>query len=154
MKPLLVLLAVFVMALIGIKMVTHCYDLTLAARIGMAAMLLFTAMGHFAFTKGMAMMLPGFIPYKTGIVYLTGIIEILAAPGLLISSTQTITAWLLILFFVLIIPANINATIKHVDYQKGDNSGSGLAYLWFRVPLQVLFIAWVYIGAIAFYPCL
>jgi uncharacterized membrane protein len=55
-----------------------------------------------------------------------------------------LTAWLLILFFFLILPANINAAVNKIDYQKGTTDGNGLNYLWFRVPLQVFFIAWVY----------
>lgn len=34
--------------------------------------------------------------------------------------------------------------MKKVDYQKGDYSGNGLGYLWFRVPLQVFFLVWIY----------
>ncbi len=94
------------------------------------------------------MMLPGFIPFKKQLVYFTGIIEILAAVGLLLPRLQVITAWLLILFFVLILPANINAAIKRIDYEKGTYEGPGANYLWFRVPLQVFFIVWVYWFAI------
>jgi hypothetical protein len=46
----------------------------------------------------------------------------------------------LIIFFVVMLPANINAAVKHIDYQKGTTDGSGVNYLWFRVPLQVFFI--------------
>jgi uncharacterized membrane protein len=49
----------------------------------------------------------------------------------------------LIFFFVILLPANIYAAMKGVDYQKGSYGGNGLTYLWFRVPLQLLFIAWV-----------
>lgn len=111
-------------------------------------MLVFTATAHFAFSKGMAMMLPDFIPYKTETVYLTGIIEIAAAVGLFIPNLRIVTGWLLIAFFILILPANIYAAIKNIDYQKGTSDGSGLMYLWFRIPLQILFIAWTYFSAI------
>jgi hypothetical protein len=30
------------------------------------------------------------------------------------------------------------------DYQKGTRDGSGTNYLWFRIPLQIVFILWVY----------
>ena len=93
-------------------------------------------------------MLPGFIPYKAGMVYLTGIIEIAAAAGLLTPGLRIITAWLLIAFFILILPANIYAAVKHIDYQKGTPDGKGPIYLWFRVPLQILFIVWTYLSAI------
>jgi uncharacterized membrane protein len=58
--------------------------------------------------------------------------------------TRVTIAWLLILFFILLLPANIYAALKHVDCQKGTFEGSGVQYLWFRVPLQVLLIVWTY----------
>ena len=148
MKPLIVLLVVFVISLIFIRLVKGEYDIRQAGRVAMSAMLLFTAIGHFAFTKGMAMMLPDFIPAKREIVYFTGFIEIAAAIGLFIPSLRQITAWLLIVFFILILPANIYAAMHQVNYQKGTLDGEGLVYLWFRVPLQLLFIIWVYFSAI------
>ena len=110
----------------------------------MSVMLLFTAIGHFALTKGMILMMPHFIPFKKQLVYLTGVIEIAAAAGLLVPRLQVLTAWLLILFFICILPVNINAALRHIDYEKGTYHGSGPKYLWFRIPLQVLFIIWVY----------
>lgn len=109
----------------------------------MSAMLLFTAIGHFAFPKGMSMMIPKIIPLKTMFVYLTALIEIAAAVGLMVPSFRHISAILLIVFFICILPANINAAVNKVDFEKGTYTGSGLNYLWFRIPLQVLFIAWI-----------
>jgi len=148
MKPLIVLLSTFAIAIGVIKLSTDKYDIAFAAIIAMSAMLLFTAIAHFAFTKGMTMMIPNFIPFKKEFVYFTGIIEIAAGIGLLIPNFRLLTAWLLILFFTLLLPANINAAIRHIDYQKGTFEGSGTKYLWFRVPLQILFILWVYFAAI------
>jgi uncharacterized membrane protein len=150
MKPLIVLLVSFVIALIVTRLIVGDFNVALSGRIAMASMLAFTAIGHFAFTKGMVMMIPDFIPFKKALVYFTGVIEILAAAGLLIYSYQVLTAWLLIVFFIVLLPANINAAIRHIDYQKGTLTGSGLTYLWFRVPLQILFILWTYFSAIRF----
>ena len=114
----------------------------------MSCMLVFTSIGHFIYTKGMVMMMPDFIPFKTEMVYFTGIIEIAAAIGLLIPKLRVLTAWLLIAFFILLLPANINAAIKHIDYQTGTFAGDGVGYLWFRIPLQILFIVWTYMSSI------
>jgi uncharacterized membrane protein len=150
MKPLLVLLATFGIAVFALKAIRTEYDFALAARIAMAVMLVFTAVGHFAFTKGMAMMIPDFIPFKKELVHVTGLMEILAAIGLLIPNLRVVTGWFLILFFIVLLPANINAAIKQIDYQQATFQGEGLNYLWFRIPLQVLFILWTYISAIRF----
>ena len=148
MKPLIVLLSVFAISLLATKFLRRNFEIAFSGRIAMSAMLLFTAMGHFVFTEGMTMMLSDFIQYKTEIIYLTGIIEIAAAIGLLISSVRIVTAWLLIALFVLILPANIYAAINHIDYQNGTFDGEGLTYLWFRIPLQCLFIFWTYLSSI------
>jgi uncharacterized membrane protein len=148
MKPLLLLLSVFAVSLLLTRIVRGHFEFALSARIALTAMLLFTAIGHFVFTKGMTMMIPNLLPFKTETVYLTGILEIAAAIGLLIPSFRIVTAWLLIIFFILILPANIYAAIKNLDYQKGTYDGNGIAYLWFRIPLQILFIAWTYLSAI------
>lgn len=150
MKPLVVLLFTFVLSLFFIRLMRGEYDIGQSGRVAMSVMLLFTAIGHFAFTQGMTMMLPDFIPYKRETIYFTGFIEMVAAVGLFVPSLRQITAWLLIVFFVLILPANIYASMHQVNYQKGTLDGDGMVYLWFRIPLQVLFIIWVYLSAIHF----
>jgi uncharacterized membrane protein len=92
----------------------------------------------------MAMMMPDVIPFKKELVLFTGFIEIAAAIGLILPALRCITSALLIIFFVIILPANINAAIKKVDYEKGTYDGKGINYLWFRVPLQVFFILWIW----------
>lgn len=148
MKPLLVLLSVFVASLVVLKVIRGNYEPHLSARIAISAMLIFTAVTHFVFAEGMTAMLPPFVPYKKEVVFLTGLIEIAAAIGLFVPAVRLITAWLLLAFFVLILPANIYAAMHQVDYQKGTADGNGLMYLWFRVPLQIFFIVWVYFSAI------
>ena len=150
MKPLIVLIIVFGISAGTLKLTTHRYDLQLSSRIAMSSMLLFTAIGHFMFTKGMTMLIPDFIPFKKEMVYLTGIIEIVAALGLLIPGLRVLIAWLLILFFLLLLPSNIKASINHIDIEKGTLNGNGLNYLWFRIPLQLFFIVWTYISSIRF----
>lgn len=148
MKPVLVLLVTSAVALVALFYATNQWNVDLAARIGMAVMLVFTAIGHVAFTRGMVMMMPDFIPYKQTLVYATGVTEVVAAVGLLVPATRVSTGWMLIVFFLLIIPANIKAAMQHIDYQKATYDGNGTAYLWFRVPLQLFFIVWVYLSAI------
>lgn len=130
------------------KQIFGKYRFSSAGRIAMSAMLLFTAIGHFAFNKGMAMMLPEFLPYKTGIVYITGFLEVVMAVGLLLPQYRTVTGWTLILFLLLVLPANLYAAVYQVDYQNATFDGPGLHYLWFRIPLQLLLIVWAYAFAV------
>ncbi|MEX1192461.1 MAG: hypothetical protein WEA99_10850 [Brumimicrobium sp.] len=148
MKPLIVLVFVFLSSCIATKIFKGNIEFALSGRVAMSTMLIFTAVSHFIFTQGMEMMLPGFIPYKTEVVYLTGIIEIVAAIGIFIPSVRMLAAWLVIAFFILVLPANIYASINQVNIEKASFEGKGSAYLWFRIPLQVFFIIWVYFSAI------
>jgi uncharacterized membrane protein len=144
MKPLVVLILVFFLSLLLTWAISGDADEMLSGKIAMSAMLLFTSIGHFKFKKGMALMLPAFIPAKEFVIFITGILEIVAAVGLLIPALQRITAICLIIFFLCILPANIYASMKNINYETGEYDGNGMKYLWFRVPLQGLFILWVY----------
>jgi uncharacterized membrane protein len=148
MKPLIVLLSTFAIALFVLKLTKGAFEYALSGRIAMAAMLLFTAIGHFAFTKGMAAMLPDFIPAITEVVILTGVLEIFLSIGLLLPNYRHTIAWVLIIFLILILPANIKAAIENINYQTGESNGEGLNYLWFRIPLQVFFLLWTYLTSI------
>lgn len=144
MKPLFVLLGAFIVTILILRWLNGWWDYRLAARIAMAVMLFFTAMAHFVFTRGMEMMMPDFVPFKKGMVYFTGIAEIGGGVGLLLNHWYGIAALLLILLFMLMLPANVHAALHRINYEKGTLDGKGPAYLWFRVPLQAFFIAWIY----------
>ncbi|WP_091865683.1 hypothetical protein [Pricia antarctica] len=58
MKPFFVLIAVFILALRIIKWGGGARDLPISARIAMSSTLVFTAVGHFVFAEGMAMIAP------------------------------------------------------------------------------------------------
>lgn len=148
MKPLIVLITLFLIALGLTKILKNEYLFRLSARIAMSGMLLFTSLGHFMFPDGMAMMIPAFIPAKEALVYLTGIFEIAAAVGLLVTNLTSSTAKLLIVFFLLILPANIYAAVHEINFQSASFDGPGLKYLWFRIPFQFFLIGWVYYSGI------
>jgi len=149
MKPFILLLVVFGLTLIITKISTGDWVFVLSGNVAMSMMLLFTAMGHFKFTKGMAMMLPDVIPAREQLVYITGILEIVLAIGILIPSLRYTAGIVLIFFLVILLPANVYAATHNLDYEKGTYTGSGLAYLWFRIPLQVLFIVWTWYFAVS-----
>lgn len=148
----IVLLVVFIISLVVLKILRKEYQFTLAGKIAMSAMLVVAFIGRFKFPQGLALMLPDFIPYRLEMVYLTGFLELSAAIGLLIPRFRVLTARLLILLFILILPANIYGAIHHVNIETASFDGPGPAYLWFRIPLQLFFIAWVYLFALRQHP--
>ena len=143
MKPLIVLLVTFTASVLIFRLFSGSWNVCFSGNLAMCLMLCFTAMGHFMFTKGMAMMIPAFIPYRTGWVYATGVLEILFGIALMFAPTRYYSGWALIIFFTLILPTNIYAAIKHLNIEKGTFDGPGPQYLWFRIPMQLFLIAWI-----------
>jgi len=119
------------------------WNIILSGNLAMMLMLCFSALGHFMFTDGMVMMMPGFVPFKKSLVYITGVLEPVLGIALLPRQSRNIAGIALLIMFVLMLPANINAAINRVDLEKATYDGSGPTYLWFRIPLQLLFIGWV-----------
>lgn len=144
MKPLIVLLVTFALLLAGTYFVTGQANYLLAGNGALAVMLVFTGLAHFAFTQGMMLMLPAWLPFRRGLVYATGVLEIAGGVGLLWPTTRPLAAASLLVFFAVVLPANVHAARTRLDYQKGELTGPGTGYLWFRVPLQLLFMAWAW----------
>lgn len=143
MKVLLVLIIGFILTTVISRLFIDDWNIMLSGNVAMMLMLWFASLGHFMFTKGMVMMMPAFIPFKGTLVYLTGVMEIILGPLLIVNATRHIAGIILLVMFVVMLPANINAAMKHVDLEKATYDGSGTGYLWFRIPLQILFIAWI-----------
>ncbi len=142
MIPLIFLLAAFGL-LFGINkfLLKGKLSLSFIGRASLAVMLIVTGIAHFISTDLMVETMPEFLPLKKEIVYLTGFLELLAVIGLLVDRLSKLTAILLIIFFVCILPANIVGSLKQVNLGGMEN---GVTYLLFRVPLQILFIFWAY----------
>ncbi|WP_374459044.1 hypothetical protein [Chryseobacterium taeanense] len=145
MKLLTILFVTFVLALIGTKIFQGDWNFLFSGNLGMAVFIIFTGFSHFKFQKGMAMMIPDFIPAKMFWVYTTGIIEIAAGIGLMIPSIRELTAVLLIIFYVLVFIANINSSKRNINIFKADFTGPGMDYLYKeRIPMQIILIVWTW----------
>lgn len=145
MKLLAILFGTFILALLGTKIFQGSWNFLFSGNLGMAVFIIFTGFSHFKFQKGMAMMIPDFIPGKMFWVYFTGIIEIAAGIGLMIPSIRETTAILLIIFYVLVFVANINSSKKNINIFKADYTGPGMKYLYTeRIPMQIILIAWAW----------
>lgn len=142
MAPLIFLLVSFAIFFAVNKFVLNeKFSLSFIGRTALAIMLIVTGIAHFTSTDLMVEMMPDFMPAKKEIVYFTGVCELLAVIGLLWDKTAKLTSVLLIIFFIAILPANIIGSIKQVQLGGMEN---GAIYLFFRIPLQFLFIFWAY----------
>ncbi|QPH39658.1 DoxX family protein [Pedobacter endophyticus] len=144
MKPLFVLLIVYVALLAFGSHTSFDKGNIFAGNMAMSVMLLFTAIGHFKFKTSMAAMVPLFIPKKVEIVVFTGVLEIVFAIGLSIEATRFYTGVALITFLLAILPANIYAAKHRINYEDLYKPGPGPKYLWFRIPFQLFLIGWTW----------
>ncbi|MDQ0798255.1 hypothetical protein [Streptomyces sp. B1I3] len=111
---------------------------------GLAIMLVATAAAHFVPSSvtvmpshdDLAAMVPPFVPFPRAMVYVTGVLELLGAAGLVRATTRSAAGIGLAALFVLMLPANIYAAIEDIPLD-----GNPATPLWFRVPEQLLFIA-------------
>jgi uncharacterized membrane protein len=111
-----------------------------ATRYALAVMLGFTASAHFTKMKeDLVRMVPDWVPWPRTMVYFTGVCELLGAVGLVIPALRHAAGFALIVFFVLVFPANVHAA--RADVSLGTRPATPL---WLRAPMQLLFIwlAW------------
>lgn len=111
------------------------------ARVGLSLFFAFTSIGHFIRTEAMAEMLPAAVPYRTGLIYLTGIFELLGAIAVWIRGLRKLTGIFLILMLGGLLPANVYAAVNRVEF---GGHGAGPFYLLVRIPFQLFAIWWVY----------
>lgn len=116
-----------------------------AACIGMAVLFLFTAVAHFtSIGYDMARMIPPPFTGAMWIVYLTGVLEALGGIGLLTTRYRRAAAICLVLLLLVMLPANVYAALHGVPLR-----GKPASALWWRVPLQFLWIATLWWSTIA-----
>ncbi len=142
MAPLIVLILTFLVVFAGKKIIgRERLSTSLIGRIALSAMLVVTGISHFTNTDILVAMMPDAIPLKREMVYFTGVCELAAAIGLLWSKTSRLAAIMLVIFFVMILPANIAGSFKRVEL---GGMEYGPVYLWFRVPFQIFLIWWTW----------
>jgi uncharacterized membrane protein len=119
----------------------------------LAVMTIMAAAAHFAPADvtvmpnhaDLARMVPPFIPFAGILIYVTGVLEILGALGLIISKTRWAAGVCMTALFILLLPANVYAAVAEVPFHGGQASP-----LWLRIPQQVLYIGfalWAMRGA-------
>lgn len=108
-----------------------------ATRYALATMLVFAASAHFTKMKSdLVRMMPDWIPRPMALIYFTGVCEIAGAAGLVLPYSRQAAGIALIVFFIVVFPANVKAA------RAGVGVGAKRATpLWLRASMQVLFIA-------------
>jgi uncharacterized membrane protein len=110
-----------------------------AARLAMAAAMVFAGASHFAIPDPFVQHLPEWVPYRLAIIYATGAVEILLGAGLVgPARSRRYVALALAAYLVAVFPGNIHVAVAGVDVE-GQPGG---VYPWLRLAFQPLFIWW------------
>lgn len=107
----------------------------------LSAFFVFAGVMHFVIPRSYAGIMPPWIPSPTGMVYLSGILEILGGIGVLVPPTRRIAGAGLIALLVAVFPANVQMLANAMADRA---SPLYIALLFLRLPLQPLMIVWVY----------
>lgn len=125
---------------------SHLATWALSARYALVVMFVFTGISHFAKMKyDLARMVPNAFRRPLTIIYITGVLELLGAVGLLLPEFRKIAAFCLIALLLAIFPANIKAARRKLKV-----GGREATALWLRAPMQLLFIGLLWWSAARF----
>src|SRR5260370_25995715 len=107
---------------------------------------MFTFTGVSNYTKlkhDMVRMMPAIFAKPLLLVYITGVLELLGALGILLPEARALAGICLILFLLAVFPANVKATREKILL-----NNKPATTLWLRLPMQVLFIGLIWWAAI------
>jgi uncharacterized membrane protein len=132
--------SLFLFRALGATGVTVFVNWIVSARFALITMFVFTAVSHFApMKKDLIAMVPPAFPRPDVLVFVTGVLELAGAAGLLFEATRFWAACGLILLMLAMLPANVSAARRKIELR-----GRPVTPLWIRVPMQVLFVAWAW----------
>ena len=94
---------------------------------------------HFINPDWYIRIVPPILPFKTAIVYISGILEMILGTILIFPKTRVIASWGLILLLVAVYPANI-----YVALTNGEAMDTTPLIAWGRLPFQFIFIGLAY----------
>lgn len=100
---------------------------------------------HFIIPRVYRSIVPPWLPAPTALVYASGVAEIAGGAGLLHPRLRRAAGWWLIATLVGVFPANLHMALHPEEFSQVPG---GRRALIARLPLQLLFIAWV-AGAMA-----
>lgn len=107
----------------------------------LAAIFVFAGVMHFVIPASYVGIMPPWLPWHRALVYASGVAEIAGGLGLLIGRTRRAAGIGLILLLIAVWPANLQMLL---NARAADVSTAYEAFLWLRLPLQLVLIWWVW----------
>jgi len=112
-----------------------------AARWLLALAMVAIGIAHFTDPEPFVKIVPSYLPWPLGLVWISGGFEVLGGIALLPPQTRSAAGWCLIALYVAVFPANINMAVNHIQITA---EPLPIWALYARLPLQPVFIAWAY----------
>src|SRR5918999_5967245 len=94
---------------------------------------------HFLRPEPYVAIVPDALPRKRELVYVSGAAEIAGGLGVLAAPTRRAAGWWLIATLLAVFPANVNMAVNADRFRAIPEP-----LLWARLPVQGMFIAWVW----------
>lgn len=94
---------------------------------------------HFVNPDFYMKIMPPYLPWHVGLVYLSGVIEIVLGIMVIIPKYTRLAAWGLIALLLAVFPANIYAALNPQVMPDVNPVAQ-----WIRLPFQLVFIAWAW----------
>ena len=95
---------------------------------------------HFVADDVFAQIMPPWLPWPYGLVWLSGVFELALGLALIPESTRRFAGFGLVALYLAVFPANIYMAVANVHI-RGHEPVSP-AFLWGRLPFQFVLIAW------------
>ena len=105
----------------------------------MAAFYIYAGYNHFKIPKFFLKITPPWVPFPKTVNIIVGIVEIVLGILIVIPETRIPAAWGIILLLIAVFPANV----YHLT-SGGAGTKVSIKFLKWRLPFQVVFIAWAY----------
>lgn len=96
---------------------------------------------HFTSPEGFEKIVPDYLPYHLTLVYLSGLLEVLGGVGLLIPRVSRFAAWLLVVLYIAVFPANLYQAVNNIPVLVLPHDPP-LKEL--RLPFQAVLVTWAW----------
>ena len=100
---------------------------------------IYVGIDHFVHTGWYERIIPPFLPFKTSLVFISGVFEVILGFSLFIPNKRYLAGWGLIILLIMVYPANI-----YLAWTDGRALNVSPLIAWGRLPLQLVFIGLAY----------